>query len=106
MRLARARNTPPADEIASGQALNELLTNIQRIQARDAISGNSVPVEPETLGHINVTTTDDLRGSNELFKPGAFSKWPSLLSGDSFADDRKKVLTALRGFGAARRTAG
>jgi hypothetical protein len=30
-----------------------------------------------------------------LFKPGALSKWPSLLSGENFAADRKKVLAAI-----------
>ncbi len=93
-RLNRARSVPPASEIASGESLNELLANIQRIQARQAVVGNSIDVDANTLGHINVTTTGDLRGSNEFFKPGALSKWPILLSGDKFAADRKNVLAA------------
>jgi hypothetical protein len=94
-RLARARNTPPLDEIASGQALNELLANIQRIQARGAVAGPTIPVDPQNSVHINVTTTGDQRGSNELFKPGALSRWPSLLNTEEFTADKKALEAAL-----------
>jgi hypothetical protein len=96
-RLVRARNSPPAAEIASGQSLNELLANIQRLESRQVIVGASIPLDTETVARLNVTTTGDRRGSNELFKDGAFSKWPSLLSGENFAAERKEVQAALTG---------
>ncbi len=94
-RLIRARNAPPLDEISSGAALNELLTNIQRIQSRGPVVGASISVDPENPVHINVTTTDDQRGTNELFKPGAFSRWPLLLNTAEFVSDKKAVEAAL-----------
>jgi hypothetical protein len=94
-RLARARNTPPLDEIASGQALNELLANIQRIEARGPVVGPVIPVDTQNPVHINVTTTGDQRGSNELFRPGALSRWPSLLNTEEFAADKRALEAAL-----------
>ena len=95
-RLERARNAPPLDEIASGEALNELLANIQRIRARGEVVGAAVPVDPELAFHINVSTTGDQRGSNEMFKPGALSRWPALLNSDEFAANKKSSEAAAR----------
>jgi len=94
-RLARARNTPPLDEISSGQALNELLTDIQRIRARDGIAGPSIPVDQDTVKHINVTTTGDNSGSNQFFKPGNFPEWPNAFLSDDFAEYKKRIIADL-----------
>jgi hypothetical protein len=94
-RLARARNTPPLEEIASGAALNELLTNLQRVSARENVNGPAIPVDQDILGHVNVTTTGDDRGSNELFKPGGFPDWPSAFADPRFEADKKAVQGAL-----------
>jgi len=100
-RLSRARDTPPLDEIASGESLNELLTNIQRIQAREGIVGNSIPLDPEVVKRLNVTTTGDNRGSNEMFKPGTF-QWPFALSSTGFDADRKRLEEDLAGMAKAQ----
>jgi hypothetical protein len=94
-RLDRARNTPPANEISSGEALNVLLADIQRMQSRRAVAGTTTPVDADTLGRLNVSTTGDASGGNELFKPGALAKWPALLAGENFAEERKKLTSAL-----------
>jgi len=94
-RLSRARNTPPRDEIVSGEALNVLLNNIERIQVRENITGTSIPLDPETLKNINVTTTGDSSGSNEFFKPGGFPDWPYAFSSNSFDDAKKSIQSDL-----------
>jgi len=101
-RLMRARDTPPLDEIASGETLNELLTDIQRIQAREGVVGNSIPLDPEVVKHLNVTTTGNARGSNEMFKPGNFPDWPIAFAGPSFENDKKKVTEDLAGMAKAQ----
>ncbi len=94
-RLIRARNMPPLDEIVSGQTLNDLLDNVQRVQAHGLLAGTSISLDPNDLAHLNITTTGDQRGSNEMFRPGALSKWPDLLNRHEFAADKKAMLSAL-----------
>lgn len=101
-RLTRARNTPPLEEVASGASLNELLTNIQRVSARERIPGYSIALDPETLRHINVTTTEDARGSNELFKPNTLKDWPMALAAPRFDADKDIVRNAVTAMAAAQ----
>jgi len=91
-RLTRARNTPPDSEIYTGLALNELLVNVQRIEAREGVRGYMIPLDPETVKHLNVTTTDDTRGSNEMFKTDASQEWPAAFTTPSFLEDRTRVM--------------
>ncbi|MCE9531037.1 MAG: hypothetical protein K8T89_07920 [Planctomycetes bacterium] len=91
-RLTRARNTPPESEIALGDPLNELLINIQRIQAREGVRGYSIPLDPDVVKHLNVTTTGGSSvGSNAMFKQDSSLEWPIALSTDTFAPYRKRV---------------
>jgi len=90
-RLSRARNTPPEIEIAQGDPLNELLVNIQRIQAREGVRGNSIPLDPEVVQHLNVTTTANNSGSNEFFKKNTMLEWPTAFMLDNFTADRTRV---------------
>jgi hypothetical protein len=89
--LTRARNTPPEGEITDGSALNSLLTNISRVEAREGVRGYSIPLDPEAVKHLNVTTTGTNSGSNELFKPRQDADWPVALQTDVFAAERKKM---------------
>jgi len=102
-RLTRARNTPPESEIRSGQALNELLTNIQRIGTRDSVRGISVPLDADLVKHLNVTTTGDSRGSNEFFKPDQIPDWPVALNRIKFAIDRKQMFDDITAMVAAQK---
>ena len=90
-RLTRARNTPPDNEIWSSQALNEMLTNIQRIEAREGVRGYKIPLDPEMVKHLNVSTTSDDSGSNEFFKATTIPDWPIAFITDDFAADRKRI---------------
>jgi len=89
--LTRARNTPPDNEITNGTALNTLLTNISRIEAREGVRGYSIPVDQDAVKHLNVSTTDDFSGSNQLFKANQEPDWPVALQADNFAPDRKRI---------------
>ncbi len=89
--LTRVRNSPPEDEIWSGDALNAMLINIQRIEAREGIRGYSIAIDPETLKYLNVSTTNGQSGSNELFKASTRPEWPSVFSGDDYASYRKRI---------------
>jgi hypothetical protein len=100
--LARARNTPPLEEIANGDALNSLLTNIQRIQARDGVTGAAIPLDQDTVSKINVTTTGNLAGSNEFFKPGSFPEWPYAFEAASFSADKARIQTNLEAMAKAQ----
>jgi hypothetical protein len=101
-RLSRARNTPPLVEVASGEALNELLNNVQRIAAREQVPGYAIAIDPETLRHINVTTSEDSRGSNELFKPNMLREWPAALADPRLEADKELVRSAISALSAAQ----
>jgi hypothetical protein len=90
-RLSRARNTPPLDEIASGQALNELLNNLQRVQAREGLVGDNIPLDQTMLSHINVTTTGNSAGSNEMMKASTAPEWPNAFATEAYAANKKGI---------------
>jgi hypothetical protein len=90
-RLAVARNLPPREQIASGDTLNVLLNDIALIQTRGNVKGPVIPLDPETVRNLNISTTDNSSGSNEFFKPGGFPEWPFAFSSDSFNDDKKRM---------------
>jgi hypothetical protein len=67
--LRRSRNNPPQTEIVSGIALNRLLIAIQQQQAQ-GVKGQDVPVDDDTLRHVNFTA-GQTSGSIGLLKAGA-----------------------------------
>ncbi len=96
--LNRARNNPPAVEIWSGDALNSMLTALQSVQLR-GIKGPLVPLTPDLIRHINVTT-GVTRGSTGLLKAGGKLSWPFPLRQPNFDGARaaieKPLAAALR----------
>jgi hypothetical protein len=52
--LRKSLNEPPATEIWSGQALNDILASLQELRSR-GLEGPAVPLAAETLRRINVT---------------------------------------------------
>jgi len=90
--LQRSRNNPPLVEIWSATALNDLLRDIQSAQ----LSGTSVrdvPLPPEVLQHINVTT-GTTSGSIGLLRDNGKLSWPYVLQ-QSYFDDQCKRLDEL-----------
>lgn len=87
--LQRSRNNPPAVEIWSATALNDLLRDIQSAQTSGA-TGPDVPLSAENLKHINVTTGTTYGGIGLLRGDGKLT-WPYALSQSSFDGGRQQL---------------
>jgi hypothetical protein len=87
--LRRARGVATNTEIWSGQASNSLLKNIQQMQSGE-LRGPLVPLDEETLRHINLTTGTTVAGSG-LFRDGGKLQWPFALSKPQFAGERATI---------------
>ncbi len=88
-RLQRSRHNPPKTEIWSGGALNDLLRAIKDEQSHGQF-GPDVPVSPEVLRHINVTTGTTYGGVGVL-RDGGKLTWPFALRQPIFDDQRNKL---------------
>jgi hypothetical protein len=87
--VRRSRNEPPLPEIWSAKALNDLLADVQKLQARK-IQGPNVPIDPELLSKVNLTRGD---GSNfGLLKNDGKLSWPLALLGLEGARDLREEL--------------
>ena len=72
---------------------------MQRTQARESVIGYAIPLDQETLKHINVTPSNNSKGSNEFFKPGSLPDWPLAFDNDAFTEDKKRFGEALFAMG-------
>jgi hypothetical protein len=88
--LRRARNDPPAMDVWSGRALNDLLRAVQRGRAETGLRGPDVPLDDGALKRINVTT-GTTRGSASVFRDGGRPRWPAVLQQERFARQREKI---------------
>ncbi len=86
--LRRALNDPPFTEILSGGALNNLLKDIQRMSSM-GVNGPSVPVDPDVLKHINLTSSTG--GNIGAFKNGGKIRWPLSLTTSLFERSRTNI---------------
>jgi hypothetical protein len=88
VQLRRSLNDPPIGEIWSGQALNMLLTDIQKKLGKESeFKGPQIVVDEDTLRHLNVTGAKD-RGNPGLLKNEGRLSWPLALRGPQFKTDR------------------
>src|SRR5581483_10115163 len=87
--LAHSRTNPPLTDIWSGQALNDLLMFSQTVH-RHGLQGPYVPLTPNMLQKINVTT-GTTRGSTGGLNDGKKLKWPSELQDSLYQDEREKL---------------
>jgi hypothetical protein len=85
--LRISRNDPPLTTIWSGEALNTLMTGIQR-QIAQRIARPDVPLAPDVVNHINVTGG---RSGNSLalLKNGGRLNWPYGLTDERYKADRQ-----------------
>jgi hypothetical protein len=90
--LERAMSAPPETEIASGFALNTLLTNIQLISP-SGVAGPNVPLPSSVIGHLNVEapSLSGRRTSTAMLKNGGRLDWPLALRGRDFATFRTRI---------------
>lgn len=85
--LRRMQNDPPITEITVGQALNELLTDIQK---KASIQGPEITLNEEMLRKINVTPVGKGVNLGPLKNEGTLS-WPLALKNANFRRDREAL---------------
>jgi hypothetical protein len=85
----RSRNDPPLSEIWSGEALNFLLDQAQKVQARMG-PGQDVPLDASVLRRINVTS-GPTSGNAGLLREGGKLSWPLPLRSEAFQEDRQRL---------------
>jgi hypothetical protein len=88
--LAQARNNPPLSQIWAGTVLNLLLSDIQNYRAQAGIQGAEVPLDPEILKHISLTTGTST-ASSTMFNNGGKLRWPPELDDERFDAQRKSI---------------
>jgi hypothetical protein len=86
--LDRMRNNPPSVDIWSGEALNTLLQDIQKLQGQIG-TGPTIPLDPAMLAKVNVTDGKS-PGLGVLQQNGTLN-WPYSLQFDFFKGATKKM---------------
>ena len=86
LRVAREAS---ATDVWSGRALNTLLDDIKRSR-RPLSDGPNIPLDEETLKHINVTDASS-RGHIGLLKNGGRLDWPESLLESPFDKERTRL---------------
>jgi hypothetical protein len=87
--LRRSLNDPPVTEVLSAKALNDLLVNLQTLQAKGA-SGPPVQLADGVLDRINVTAGRS-GGHVGVLKNGGRLHWPAALSGKVYQAEREEL---------------
>jgi hypothetical protein len=87
--LQRSRNNPPLTEIWSATALNDLLRAIQDAHTR-GVTGPNIPLSPDVVEHINLTTGSTYGGTG-LLKNGGKLTWPFALRQSTFDTERNQL---------------
>jgi hypothetical protein len=88
--LMQARTNPPLTEIWEGISLNLLLDDIRQIQASTGLRGAIIPLDPDILPHISLTT-GSARQSSTMLANGGNLKWPPALDEPRFDETRKQI---------------
>jgi hypothetical protein len=91
--LARSRNNPPPTEVWSGKALNDLLADLQQLQAQGdtaALRTFQVPLDEDNLKRVNVSPSEN-KGNIGLLRDSARLNWPVALSGPEFKEPRERT---------------
>jgi len=91
--LERARRNAQATDIWSGRALNELLRSTLR--TGKLVQGKTVPLEEDTLKHINLSDGAS-NGNVGLLKDGGKLTWPAALQEAAFEEPRERLSKNLR----------
>ena len=91
--VRRARNEPPPAQVQSGQALNVLLTDLERLDEKGAALADAA-LDEAVLGRIHVVASGhgDVGPALVLQRP---LPWPESLRTEDFAGDRLRVEKAL-----------
>jgi hypothetical protein len=88
--LMQARHNPPLTEIWEGISLNLLLDDIRQVQTATGLRGAMIPLEPDLLPHISLTTGSG-RQSSTMLANGGKLKWPPEMDEPRFAESRTQI---------------
>jgi hypothetical protein len=88
--LARSVNQPPMAEIISGQALNTVLADLQRIDRAGRLPKQSEAIDADVLRHMNLTKG---AGNVGLLKLDGRLVWPEVFRDDRFRSEREMLTT-------------
>jgi hypothetical protein len=88
--LRRSMGDPPSSEIWAGIALNALLKDIQNAQTA-SVRAPGVPLDPEWLPHINVTTGVASTAGVGMLKDLTKFNWPLPLRKALFQKERAQI---------------
>jgi hypothetical protein len=89
--LDRSRNAPRLSEILSGQALNALMTDLQRLSAGNDLGDLTslvLPLDDDQFRHLNWTRGS---GSMAILKSEGKLNWPSVLTDPAFRQPRERL---------------
>jgi hypothetical protein len=87
--LRRSQNDPPASEIWSGAALNDLVRDIQKAESA-GVRASAVPLDPDMLARLNLTSGTTYAGAGMLKDLTRFN-WPMGLRKGAYQEARKKI---------------
>jgi hypothetical protein len=83
--ISRSLNNPPAADILSGQALNNILTDIRKIDDKKG-SKPAIDIDEDVARHINFSPGS---GNPGLLKNEGRVNWPVALQGEDFKTQRE-----------------
>jgi hypothetical protein len=84
-----ARRNPQANDVLSGAALNTLYNNLAS-QQRGGDRGQKVPLDEDTLRHINLRGAGS-RGNMAMIKDDGKLNWPLALQGPEYEQARRRL---------------
>jgi hypothetical protein len=85
MQISRSLNDPPSSEIWSGQALNNIIADIRKVEEKNP-NRPSVSIDDDVLRHINMSPGI---GNPGLLRNEGRLHWPLTLQGDDFKSQRE-----------------
>jgi hypothetical protein len=88
--LLRSLNNPPESEITSGQALNDVLDDLVRLNKDRGLRAPAPPLDEDVLRRLNLTPGSG-NGNAGLLKNDARLTWPLALRDDGYKTDRELV---------------
>jgi hypothetical protein len=85
LQINRSLNDPPSSEIWSGQALNNIIADIRKVEEKNP-NRPSVNIDDDVLRHINLSPG---MGNPGLLRNEGRLHWPLTLQGDDFKSQRE-----------------
>jgi hypothetical protein len=85
MQISRSLNDPPTSEIWSGQALNNIIADIRKVEDKNP-NRPSVSIDDDVLRHLNLSPGI---GNPGLLRNEGRLHWPLTLQGDDFKSQRE-----------------